>query len=153
MFYRFSLLNRGFERHKLKTQKHHLCSIFLHEPASCYCQLTGSIPLVCMSKCPWARYGTPNCSWCWSTHCTAASTISVWMYVWITASHFGQKHLLKTLNVNVAHDSQPEGFVHFCSGFLSPTGTIKMNKERTWWFMVVLFSSVYPMIVSLWACC
>ena len=26
------------------------------EPASCYWKVTGSIPLVCMSKCPWAKY-------------------------------------------------------------------------------------------------
>ena len=34
------------------------------EPASCYSKVTGSIVLVCMSKCPWARHWTPNCSWC-----------------------------------------------------------------------------------------
>ena len=33
------------------------------EPASCYWKVAGLIPLVCMSKCPWARYWTPNCSW------------------------------------------------------------------------------------------
>ena len=27
----------------------------------CYQKVTGSFPLVCMSKCPWARYWTPNC--------------------------------------------------------------------------------------------
>ena len=33
---------------------------------------------------------------CWSA-CTAATTISVWMYVWITVRHFGQKRLLNAL--------------------------------------------------------
>ena len=27
-------------------------------------KVAGSIPLVCMSKCPWVRYWTPDCSWC-----------------------------------------------------------------------------------------
>ena len=36
--------------------------------ASCYRKDAGSIPLVCMSKCPWARYWTPNCSWCAGWH-------------------------------------------------------------------------------------
>ena len=26
------------------------------EPAACYHKVAGSIPLVCMSKCPWERY-------------------------------------------------------------------------------------------------
>ena len=34
------------------------------EPASCYQKVAGLISLVCMSKFPWARYWTPNCSWC-----------------------------------------------------------------------------------------
>ena len=34
------------------------------EPASCCRTVAGLIPLVCMSKCPWARYWTPNCFWC-----------------------------------------------------------------------------------------
>ena len=32
---------------------------------------------------------------CWLAPCIAATTISVWMYVWITVSLFGQKRLLK----------------------------------------------------------
>ena len=32
---------------------------------------------------------------CWSLPCMAAAAISVWMYVWITTSRFGQNHLLK----------------------------------------------------------
>ena len=35
---------------------------------------------------------------CWSA---PATTISVWMYVWITVSSFGQKHLINILNVNI----------------------------------------------------
>ena len=31
------------------------------EPASCYRKVAGSIRLVYMSKCPWARYWNPNC--------------------------------------------------------------------------------------------
>ena len=38
------------------------------EPASCYQKVAGLISLVCMSKCPWARYWTPNCSWCAGRH-------------------------------------------------------------------------------------
>ena len=38
------------------------------EPASCYRKVVGSIPLVCMLKCPWARCWTPNCSWCAGRH-------------------------------------------------------------------------------------
>ena len=34
------------------------------EPASCYWTVTGLIPLVCISKCPWAGYWNPTCS-CW----------------------------------------------------------------------------------------
>ena len=33
------------------------------EPASCFCEVAGLIPLFCMWKCPWARYWTLNCSW------------------------------------------------------------------------------------------
>ena len=38
------------------------------EPASCYWKVAGSIPLICMSKRPWARYWTPNYSWCSAWH-------------------------------------------------------------------------------------
>ena len=38
------------------------------EPPSCYLRVAGSIPLVCLSNCPWARYWTPNCSWCAGQH-------------------------------------------------------------------------------------
>ena len=38
---------------------------------------------------------------CWSAHCIAAITISVWMYVWITGSCFEQECLLYALNVDV----------------------------------------------------
>ena len=34
------------------------------EPASCYWKVAGLITLICMSRCPWARYWTLNCSWC-----------------------------------------------------------------------------------------
>ena len=33
------------------------------EPVSWYQKVAGSVPLVCMLKCPWARYQMPNCSW------------------------------------------------------------------------------------------
>ena len=55
------------------------------EPASCYRKVTGSIALVCMLKCPGARYWTPNCSWCTGRH---------------LAWHFGQKHLLNALKLD-----------------------------------------------------
>ena len=38
---------------------------------------------------------------CWSGPCMEATAMSVWMYVWITVSHFGQERLLNALNVNV----------------------------------------------------
>ena len=51
------------------------------EPASCHRKVAGSIPLVCMSKCPWS--------------CMAvATTISVWMH---ELSCFGQKCLINAL--------------------------------------------------------
>ena len=34
------------------------------EPVSYYWKVASSIPLVCMSKCHWARYWTPNCFCC-----------------------------------------------------------------------------------------
>ena len=36
--------------------------------ASCYRKVAGSIPLVWESKCPRARYWTPNCPWCARWH-------------------------------------------------------------------------------------
>ena len=53
----------------------------------CYWKVAGSIPLVCMSNCPWARCWTPNCQLCW----LAATAISDWMYIWMTVSHFGEQ--------------------------------------------------------------
>ena len=38
---------------------------------------------------------------CCLAPCMAATAIIVWMYVWITVSHFGWKRLLNALNVNV----------------------------------------------------
>ena len=38
------------------------------EPASSYREVAGSIPLVGMLKCPWARYWTQNCLWCSGRH-------------------------------------------------------------------------------------
>ena len=63
----------------------------------CRASVAGLIHLVCMPKCPWESYWTLNCSW---SLCMAATTISAWMYVWITFCCFGQKHLL---NVNKTH--------------------------------------------------
>ena len=39
------------------------------EPASYYLKVGGLIPLACMSKCPWIRHWTPNCSWCAARQC------------------------------------------------------------------------------------
>ena len=67
-------------------------------PASCYQKVAGSAPLVCVSKCPWARYWTPKLLlMCWSTPCMAATAIGVGMCVWITVSCFGQKCPLDAL--------------------------------------------------------
>ena len=38
------------------------------EPASCHLKVASSIPLVCMPKCLWVRYWTPNRSWCAGRH-------------------------------------------------------------------------------------
>ena len=35
---------------------------------SCYQKVVGSNPLVCISKCSWARCWTWNCSWCAGRH-------------------------------------------------------------------------------------
>ena len=70
------------------------------EPAPCYRKDAGFIPLVCMSKCPWARHWTPNCSWCaWLAPCMAAAAISVWMC--------GQKRLINAPNANVISRPEP----------------------------------------------
>ena len=65
------------------------------EPVSCYWKVAGSIPFICMPKCPWARHWTPNCSWCADRHLSWQPPSSV--YVWITVSRFGQKRLLTAL--------------------------------------------------------
>ena len=69
------------------------------EPASCYRKFTCSIPLVCILKCPWARYWTPNCSWCAGQHLAWPPPPSVYecMCVWIIISHFGRKRLPNAL--------------------------------------------------------
>ena len=72
------------------------------EPASCYWRVAWSIPLVCMAKCPWARYWTPNCSWCAGQHFNGSHHHPC-MYVWITVSRSGQKRLLNDLNVMLLH--------------------------------------------------
>ena len=38
------------------------------ELAFCYRKVAGFIPLVCMSKCPWAISWNPNCLWCAGQH-------------------------------------------------------------------------------------
>ena len=66
------------------------------EPASCYWKVAGSIPLVCISKYPWARYWTPNCSWCADWHLSWQWTaISEWR---VSVSCFRQRCLLNVLN-------------------------------------------------------
>ena len=66
------------------------------EPASCYQVVAGLIPLVL--KCLLARYWNPKLLlMCCSATYMAATAISEWMYcmyVCITVSCFGQKHLL-----------------------------------------------------------
>ena len=45
-------------------------------------KVAGSIPLVCMSKCPWANgRNLKLLLMCWLASCMAASAISVWQYV------------------------------------------------------------------------
>ena len=69
------------------------------EPASCHQKAAGSIPPVCMLKCPWARYWTLNSSWCAGQRFVSQPPPSV--YVWIVESRLGPKRLLNALNVNV----------------------------------------------------
>ena len=87
-------------------------------------QVACSIPLVFMSKCPLARYWTPKLLlMCRSAPCMAATAISVWMYVWITVSCFGQKRLLNDLNINVNEPTLGPG-IQCCNlvGTLKSTG-------------------------------
>ena len=51
----------------------------------------------------WARYWTPNCSWCagWHLVWQPPPSVYVCMYVWITVSRFGQKCLPNALNVHI----------------------------------------------------
>ena len=49
----------------------------------------------------------------WSAPCIAATSISVWMFIWITVSCFGHKHLLKVLKCK---------YIHYCFGFISVDG-------------------------------
>ena len=63
------------------------------EPVSCYWKVAGLISLVCMSKCPWARYWTPNCPWC-AVGTLHGSHLHQCMNTLTDGSHFGQKHLL-----------------------------------------------------------
>ena len=70
------------------------------KPASCYQKVTGSIPCLHVEVSLSKILNPKLLLMCWSAPCMAA-TISVWMYVWITVSWFGQKHLLNALNVNV----------------------------------------------------
>ena len=44
----------------------------------CYLKVVGSVPLVCMSKCSWARYWTPDCSWCAGLHLVCQPPPSVY---------------------------------------------------------------------------
>ena len=46
------------------TWRQHLNVVVCWRAASCYRKVAGSIPLICMSKCPWARCWTPHGSWC-----------------------------------------------------------------------------------------
>ena len=71
-----------------------------------------------MSKRPWARYWTPNCSWCAGRHLAWQLPV----YVWITVSRFGQKLLLNSLNVNILgcccpywRNSDNHGLIYTCS--------------------------------------
>ena len=49
--------------HIISDHKSLSLKLFIGRPASCYRKVAGSTPLVCISKCLWTRYWTPNCSW------------------------------------------------------------------------------------------
>ena len=68
------------------------------EPASCYQKVAGLISLICISKCPWATYWTPNCSWRAGRHLTWQPPPSVYEWIKINESPFGQKCLLNLLS-------------------------------------------------------
>ena len=82
---------------------------------SCYQKVAGSIPLVCMPKCPWA-----NCSWCavlarqpppsvshWNATCWSppgpARCVLVLVCAGFSSRDFGQRSLI---NVNI---NRPDG--------------------------------------------
>ena len=73
------------------------------KPASCYRKVASLIPLVCMSKCPWIRYRTPNCSWCagwhlaWQPPPSVCETVTVNMSAGDSCPHCTQL-ILKTSN-------------------------------------------------------
>ena len=89
----YQTILKVLESHAMRT--HYLGGAVAQvEPASCNRKVASSIPHVCMSKCPWARYWTPNCSWCAGRHLAYPHQC---MNVWITVSRFVQKHLLNAL--------------------------------------------------------
>ena len=97
--------------------------------APCYQKVAGSIPLVCMSKRPWARYWTPNCSWCAGRHLAWQPSV----YVWITVSRFGQKLQLNSLNVNISGCCCPywrnpdiHWLIHTCSDDTALSSLVKL---------------------------
>ena len=78
------------------------------EPASCYRKVTGSIPLVGSVEVSLGKIlNSKLLLMCWSAPWMAATASSVWMYLWITVSHFGQKRLLNALNVSVNNLNLP----------------------------------------------
>ena len=69
------------------------------ELVSCYQKVAGSVPLVCMSKCPGARYWTQNCSRCAGWHLAWQPPPSMYECIYeLQLQYFGQKCLL---NANV----------------------------------------------------
>ena len=108
---------------------------FTRKASVLFQKVAGSIPLVCMSKCPWARYWNPNCTLHGSHH---HQCMNVCMN---TVSRFGQNHLINTQDVNNLIKD------HFCTKRRTDVGTFQQcvwecALVTPFWGKVVLVSWV-----------
>ena len=92
----------------------------------------------CMSKCPWARYWTPNCS-CWAT-----SAIGVWMgecdecFEWSVDWNIRQEHLWKYEDACVSQ------FYLLEIKYFSLCSVRQADKATPWWTQPSFASLVWP---------
>ena len=97
------------------------------EPASCFWKVAGLIPLVCILKCPWASYWTPNCSWCAGQHLAWQPPPSLYACMYVCMNYcklFWTNHLINTLKCKYKH--------RVCLYLCQKNGTISVcpNDER-----------------------